>query len=208
MIQAIAYTKKVHTNLSNDSDCQLATVTRYGEWRLATGLATGDWRLATGDGDWLADVACRNEVSEEVNVSTACPKSRLFRTSHVACRTRILPCRAPCRRVGVSDTPTLQGYGVSVQHRSELINRAKTLVTLASSQAPRPATCSDRCGDVEIPYPFGIEPSCYMEVPEQDEQQFKVTCDQATTPPLLKFLNGDILNQSITNITVGESCWK
>lgn len=78
-------------------------------------------------------------------------------------------------------------------------------VTLASSQAPRPATCSDRCGDVEIPYPFGIEPSCYIEVPEQDEQQFKVTCDQATTPPLLKFLNGDILNQSITNISVGES---
>ncbi|KAL6206462.1 hypothetical protein ACLB2K_023710 [Fragaria x ananassa] len=79
------------------------------------------------------------------------------------------------------------------------------VVTLASSQAPRPATCSDRCGDVEIPYPFGIETSCYMEVPEQDEQQFKVTCDQATTPPLLKFLNGDILNQSITNISVGES---
>ncbi|KAL6206450.1 hypothetical protein ACLB2K_023698 [Fragaria x ananassa] len=77
-------------------------------------------------------------------------------------------------------------------------------VTLASSQAPRPATCSDRCGNVEIPYPFGIEPSCYMEVPEQDEQQFKVTCDQATTPPLLKFLNGDILNQSITNISVGD----
>ncbi|KAL6206499.1 hypothetical protein ACLB2K_023747 [Fragaria x ananassa] len=77
-------------------------------------------------------------------------------------------------------------------------------VTLASSQAPRPATCSDRCGDVEIPYPFGIEPSCYMEVPGQDEQQFKVTCDQATTPPLLKFLS-DILNQSITNISIGES---
>ncbi|KAL6206490.1 hypothetical protein ACLB2K_023738 [Fragaria x ananassa] len=44
-----------------------------------------------------------------------------------------------------------------------------------------------------------------MEVPGQDEQQFKVTCDQATTPPLLKFLNGDILNQSITNISIGES---
>ncbi|XP_050367884.1 wall-associated receptor kinase 5-like [Argentina anserina] len=76
-------------------------------------------------------------------------------------------------------------------------------VTLASAQAPRPTTCSKHCGDVEIPYPFGIEPSCYMEVPGQEEQQFKVTCDQATTPPLLKFLNGDILNQSITDISVG-----
>ncbi|XP_062012560.1 wall-associated receptor kinase 5-like [Rosa rugosa] len=76
-------------------------------------------------------------------------------------------------------------------------------VTLASAQEPRPATCSDRCGDVEIPYPFGIEPRCYLELPGQEEQQFKVTCDRATTPPLLKFLNGDILNQSITNISVG-----
>lgn len=78
-------------------------------------------------------------------------------------------------------------------------------VTLAAAQVPRPVTCSDHCGDVEIPYPFGIEPQCYMEVQGQDEKQFKVTCDNTTSPPSLKFLNGDIFPASIANISVGES---
>ncbi|CAL5010261.1 unnamed protein product [Urochloa decumbens] len=38
--------------------------------------------------------------------------------------------------------------------------------------------CTTRCGGVSVPYPFGIEPGCYL-------LGFNVTCDTTRTPPLL-----------------------
>jgi hypothetical protein len=36
--------------------------------------------------------------------------------------------------------------------------------------------CPDKCGDISIPYPFGMKPGCFR-------QGFQVTCDNSSKPP-------------------------
>ncbi|GKV26877.1 hypothetical protein SLEP1_g36095 [Rubroshorea leprosula] len=46
--------------------------------------------------------------------------------------------------------------------------------------------CSDHCGNVSIPYPFGIGTGCYM------KKWFEVTCNESLTPPRTFLTSGNI----------------
>ncbi|KAM1561567.1 hypothetical protein ACFX1Z_004679 [Malus domestica] len=65
--------------------------------------------------------------------------------------------------------------------------------TTAQSLLPPQARpgCRDHCGDLPIPYPFGIGDGCYL------DHRFNITCDISTQPPTA-FLN--TTNIKITNI--------
>ncbi|KAG8050302.1 hypothetical protein GUJ93_ZPchr0009g2280 [Zizania palustris] len=62
-----------------------------------------------------------------------------------------------------------------------------------------PAGCpaSDRCGDVSVPYPFGIRAGCYL-------PGFGLTCDATRNPPRLRLGNGtlQVVEISLANFTV------
>ncbi|PRQ29716.1 putative wall-associated receptor kinase, galacturonan-binding domain-containing protein [Rosa chinensis] len=76
------------------------------------------------------------------------------------------------------------------------------VLLVAKAQAPPPQAkpnCPERCGDVPIPYPFGIGADCYL------RPEFNITCDQYTTPPSLKFSNSTFtFPVRITDFSHGE----
>ncbi|KAL6656486.1 hypothetical protein ACP70R_007312 [Stipagrostis hirtigluma subsp. patula] len=57
--------------------------------------------------------------------------------------------------------------------------------------------CPASCGDVSVPFPFGISPGCYL-------PGFNLTCDASHTPPRLLIGNGTlrVVEISIDNSTV------
>jgi hypothetical protein len=58
--------------------------------------------------------------------------------------------------------------------------------------SPEPSSnCPDKCGDVHIPYPFGVGAGCSL------NQSFALTCDNKTSPPSL--LTGNV---TVANITL------
>lgn len=79
----------------------------------------------------------------------------------------------------------------------------------ASASAPTSASapqvlaphCEDRCGNVSIPYPFGMGDGCYYQDPNNN---FKISCDQSTTPPTAYFdTSFPVFN---TSLLTGEIC--
>ncbi|ONI11225.1 hypothetical protein PRUPE_4G093500 [Prunus persica] len=56
---------------------------------------------------------------------------------------------------------------------------AAIFTTIAAAPALPQALpgCRDKCGDLTIPFPFGIGDGCYL------RPEFNLTCDQSTTPP-------------------------
>nr|CAB3502578.1 unnamed protein product [Digitaria exilis] len=60
------------------------------------------------------------------------------------------------------------------------------------------SSCTRSCGNVSIPYPFGVEPGCYHDV-----AGFNLTCNHSYHPPML-FLGDDlqVLEISIPTATV------
>ncbi|KAM1123161.1 hypothetical protein FF1_004563 [Malus domestica] len=67
--------------------------------------------------------------------------------------------------------------------------------TTAQSLLPPQALpgCPDHCGNLTIPYPFGIGSRCYL------QRQFNITCDNSTQPPTALWMKSDI---KITNISL------
>jgi len=66
----------------------------------------------------------------------------------------------------------------------------------ATAQAPAglaKPNCSDRCGNISIPYPFGIGKDCYM------AESFDVKCDETSKPPRA-FLRS--IKMELVNITI------
>ncbi|KAM5587431.1 hypothetical protein ABKV19_006065 [Rosa sericea] len=55
--------------------------------------------------------------------------------------------------------------------------------------------CTDRCGNLTIPYPFGIGPDCYM------AEAFSVSCNTFTKPPTAMWRDSPI---AINNIYLAE----
>uniref|UniRef100_A0A0E0AX76 Protein kinase domain-containing protein n=1 Tax=Oryza glumipatula TaxID=40148 RepID=A0A0E0AX76_9ORYZ len=67
---------------------------------------------------------------------------------------------------------------------------------LAVPPAKKIKSCTTRCGNISIEYPFGVEPGCYHAV------GFNLTCDHSYHPPRLFLGDGTVLDISIPNGTV------
>ncbi|KAK3154688.1 hypothetical protein QOZ80_2BG0193920 [Eleusine coracana subsp. coracana] len=90
--------------------------------------------------------------------------------------------------------------------RTEFIALAAVVVLLMFGRAtvaiPTPfgpgSNCTRRCGDINIPYPFGLEPGCYY------ADWFNLTCDRSYQPPRLFLGDGtvQVLEISVSDSTV------
>nr|TKW11035.1 hypothetical protein SEVIR_6G207600v2 [Setaria viridis] len=68
----------------------------------------------------------------------------------------------------------------------------------AAAEVVAPDGCTRRCGDISIPYPFGVEPGCYL------KPGFNLTCDRSRRAHKLFLGDGtvQVLEVSIANSTV------
>uniref|UniRef100_A0A8R7P9Q2 Protein kinase domain-containing protein n=1 Tax=Triticum urartu TaxID=4572 RepID=A0A8R7P9Q2_TRIUA len=55
---------------------------------------------------------------------------------------------------------------------------------------PKPNNCPAKCGDIDLPYPFGVGDRCSL------NRRFNLTCNETTSPPTL--LTGEVKVASIT----------
>ncbi|XP_062012580.1 wall-associated receptor kinase 2-like [Rosa rugosa] len=62
-----------------------------------------------------------------------------------------------------------------------LLAASTTTTTAAPAQAK--SGCSDKCGNLTIPYPFGMHESCYL------RKEFFIYCDKTTQPPTAYLMN-------------------
>ena len=70
--------------------------------------------------------------------------------------------------------------------------------TVTASEFPTslPDYCPNKCGNITIPYPFGILPGCYRD-------GFNLTCNDSSTPP--KLILGENIEVLKINITAAEA---
>ncbi|KAI5331653.1 hypothetical protein L3X38_021779 [Prunus dulcis] len=52
--------------------------------------------------------------------------------------------------------------------------------------------CQPQCGNLTVPYPFGICDGCYL------QEQFNITCNDSTQPPTPQLMIGNLPVTSIT----------
>ncbi|KAM2619509.1 hypothetical protein TB1_035658 [Malus domestica] len=100
-----------------------------------------------------------------------------------------------CLRFKGEERPTmkgvakeLEGMKVAAKHpwskadfcSEETGSLPATITKLAAADGPLTQAlpgCKDKCGDLTIPYPFGIGDGCYL------RPEFNITCDHSATPP-------------------------
>ncbi|XP_024199931.1 wall-associated receptor kinase 2-like [Rosa chinensis] len=88
----------------------------------------------------------------------------------------------------------LQGILLIIQ-LSFVIIRVLIVSTTAAAPQALP-NCPDKCGNLTVPYPFGMAEGCYQ------GNDFFVNCSQATDPPIAYLTkNGTVI---ITNISLAE----
>ena len=82
---------------------------------------------------------------------------------------------------------------------SLLLWLSKVLAAGGGATLAKPG-CKEKCGDIDIPYPFGIgSAGCYF------DEWFEVTCDNSThhpPKPFLKKMNVEVLNVSLDHGTI------
>ncbi|KAM0897644.1 hypothetical protein ACQ4PT_022416 [Festuca glaucescens] len=68
----------------------------------------------------------------------------------------------------------------------------------AAAIGGRRSKCTTHCGNIIIPYPFGVEPGCYL------DGGFNLTCDRSYSPPQLYLGDGtvQVLGIDLSNGTV------
>ncbi|PRQ29697.1 putative transferase, protein kinase RLK-Pelle-WAK family [Rosa chinensis] len=71
---------------------------------------------------------------------------------------------------------------------------ASTTTTTAAAAQALPG-CSDKCGNLTIPYPFGMEEGCYL------REEFFINCSNTTQPPTAYLRASNII---VTNISLDE----
>ncbi|MBA0618455.1 hypothetical protein Godav_027798 [Gossypium davidsonii] len=72
-----------------------------------------------------------------------------------------------------------------------IINIALVLATTSIAIFGAKDWCKDSCGNVSVPYPFGIGPDCFL------NSWFEVSCNESSTPPtILKKINMEVFNFS------------
>ncbi|PRQ29916.1 putative protein kinase RLK-Pelle-WAK family [Rosa chinensis] len=79
-----------------------------------------------------------------------------------------------------------------------LVVVAIAAVAIADQALPPPQAlpeCLDHCGNLTVPYPFGIGDGCYL------TKKFSLTCNESSQPPTLLWADGGI---TTTNISVAE----
>ncbi|PRQ29723.1 putative protein kinase RLK-Pelle-WAK family [Rosa chinensis] len=72
-----------------------------------------------------------------------------------------------------------------------LLSAASTATTTTAAQAL--PGCSDKCGNLTVPYPFGMNSDCYL------HKEFFINCSHTTRPPTPYLMNGNLI---VTNISV------
>lgn len=66
--------------------------------------------------------------------------------------------------------------------------------TLVAAAAKALTDCDERCGNLKIPYPFGMKKGCYL------NKDFSITCNKTHYDPPKAFLKDT--NIDITNISI------
>ncbi|CAB4276576.1 unnamed protein product [Prunus armeniaca] len=67
-------------------------------------------------------------------------------------------------------------------------------ITAEAAAKPRPG-CPTQCGNLTVPFPFGMEKGCYK------DDKFFINCSKATNPPTAYLMKG---NLPVTNISLEE----
>ncbi|KAF3450259.1 hypothetical protein FNV43_RR06339 [Rhamnella rubrinervis] len=69
------------------------------------------------------------------------------------------------------------------------------LVVLAAATASQQSDCSKRCGDVDVPLPFGMDDKTYL------DDTFLITCNKSFNPPKAFLMTSNI---EVKNISIDE----
>ncbi|XP_059654841.1 wall-associated receptor kinase-like 8 [Cornus florida] len=77
-----------------------------------------------------------------------------------------------------------------------------TLTESLAASLAKPG-CSDKCGNITIPYPFGIGPNCFVNVEPDSYYSFEIICNKSFTPPK-PFITSSRINLEVLEISLTE----